>query len=191
MSTYRHDNGRFAFGNRGGPGRPRRTVEAQYLTALREAVPIETWTKVCETAVAQAVAGDAKAREWLGSYLIGKPWQAVEVSGFGGTPISLGVIAMILREVAPEPERQARIATLLRQLQGPGDGTGSDGGDGGDAGGPVEVDVASRLRARRLAAKGDELTRQAHATAVCPPVKHEPHNRVPGHTSTRVRPKIC
>jgi hypothetical protein len=73
MSTGRDDNGRFAKGNPGGPGRPRRAVETDYLAALSEVVPFERWREIVETAVDQAVSGDAKAREWLSNYLAGKP----------------------------------------------------------------------------------------------------------------------
>jgi hypothetical protein len=73
MSADRDDNGRFAKGNPGGPSRPRRAVEADYLAALSQAVPLEKWRDIVETAVDQAASGDAKAREWLGSYLAGKP----------------------------------------------------------------------------------------------------------------------
>jgi hypothetical protein len=61
----RDTNGRFAHGNPGGPGRPRRAVEADYLAALRDAVPIERWRKIVERAAADAEAGDAKAGQWL------------------------------------------------------------------------------------------------------------------------------
>jgi hypothetical protein len=40
---------------------------------LSEAVPLDCWRKICVVAVEQALAGDAKAREWLGLYLVGKP----------------------------------------------------------------------------------------------------------------------
>jgi hypothetical protein len=103
-------------GNRGGPGRPRRTVEAQYLLALREAVPLETWNKVCETAVAQAVAGDAKAREWLANYLIGKPLQAVAVEEPQGPRLTLWDLLAAIREAVPDPEAQARIAAVLARM---------------------------------------------------------------------------
>src|SRR5215472_13738399 len=73
MSTDRDANGRFLPGHPGMGGRPRRAVEADYLAALSEAVPVEKWREIVETAIDQAVAGDAKAREWVGSYLIGKP----------------------------------------------------------------------------------------------------------------------
>ena len=69
----RDARGRFAPGNTGGPGRPRRAIESDYLMALSDAMPLEKWREICETAIDQAVAGDPKAREWLGEYLIGKP----------------------------------------------------------------------------------------------------------------------
>jgi hypothetical protein len=40
---------------------------------LSEAVPLKRWREICNVAVEQAIGGDAKAREWLGLYLIGRP----------------------------------------------------------------------------------------------------------------------
>jgi hypothetical protein len=40
---------------------------------LSEAVPLDRWRCILGVAVEQALAGDAKAREWLGVYLMGKP----------------------------------------------------------------------------------------------------------------------
>jgi hypothetical protein len=48
-------------------------TEADYLAALSEAVPMDAWRAVIAKAVEQARAGDAKAREWLGIYVVGKP----------------------------------------------------------------------------------------------------------------------
>ena len=75
MAGKRHDaqNGRFLPGNPGGPGRPRRVIEADYLAALSEAVPMESWRAIIAKAVEQARDGDAKAREWLSNHLVGKP----------------------------------------------------------------------------------------------------------------------
>jgi hypothetical protein len=133
MGAFRHDNGRFALGNRGGPGRPSRAVEAQYLTALRESVPRETWGKICETAVAQALDGDAMAREWISAYLIGKPLlMAVEVSAPSGPKLSLGMILMAIREAIPDGDAQARIADALLRLAR--EATGDDGSSGDQLG---------------------------------------------------------
>src|SRR5262249_43172429 len=73
MSTDRDPNGRFLPGHPGGPGRPRRAVEADYLAALSEAVPPEAWKRIVARAVEDAEKGDAKARDWLAAYLVGKP----------------------------------------------------------------------------------------------------------------------
>ena len=66
-------SGRFRHGNPGGPGRPRRATEADYLAALSDALPMESWRAIIAKAVDQAQSGDAKPREWIGSYLAGKP----------------------------------------------------------------------------------------------------------------------
>src|SRR5262249_20730493 len=72
-SIDRGTNGRFKQGNPGGPGRPRRAVETDYLGALSESIPLETWRSIVAKAVEQALPGDAKSREWLGTFLMGKP----------------------------------------------------------------------------------------------------------------------
>jgi hypothetical protein len=72
MAKAAHDErGRFTVGNPGGPGRPPRAVEREYLRALNEAVSLDDWKEVVQAAVADAKEGDAKAREWLARYLIG------------------------------------------------------------------------------------------------------------------------
>lgn len=56
-----------------GPGRPPRQTEAGYLRAMMTACNLDTWREICAKAVVDALAGDAKAREWLAKYLIGDP----------------------------------------------------------------------------------------------------------------------
>ena len=69
----RDQAGRFASGNRGGPGRPRRVTERAYLAAISEACPPDVWQEIVAQAVQDAKAGDAKARDWLAAYLVGRP----------------------------------------------------------------------------------------------------------------------
>jgi hypothetical protein len=69
----RNRQGQFALGNPGGPGRPRRVTEIDYLAALAEEVPLEMWRAICRRAAADAKAGDAKARDWVARYLLGNP----------------------------------------------------------------------------------------------------------------------
>ncbi|HLZ73340.1 MAG TPA: hypothetical protein VKV26_25830 [Dehalococcoidia bacterium] len=72
-TSGRNGTGQFTPGNPGGPGRPRRETERAYLSIISEACPPETWRQIVERAVDRAKYGDAKAREWLASYLVGKP----------------------------------------------------------------------------------------------------------------------
>lgn len=67
----RETNGQFAQGNSGGPGRPPRQTESDYLRATVAACSIEDWTAIVERAVQDAKAGNSKAREFLGRYFLG------------------------------------------------------------------------------------------------------------------------
>src|SRR4051812_20833913 len=69
----RDPNGRFRKGGKGGPGRPRRAIETDYLAKLTEAVPLSVWDEIVAKAVEQAREGDHTARAWLAGYLCGKP----------------------------------------------------------------------------------------------------------------------
>jgi hypothetical protein len=70
----RAPNGRFAPGNAGGPGRPPRQTEREYLRAMLAGCTPEDWREIVDQAVEDAKGGDAKAREWLARYLVGMPY---------------------------------------------------------------------------------------------------------------------
>jgi hypothetical protein len=115
--NHRYHNGRFRPGWKGGPGRPCRQTEQTYLRVLFEVVSPEDWGKVCERALAQALEGDARAREWLGNYLIGRPRQAVEVfSEPDREPLSLGMIFAAIEQANIEPEIRTKLALAFREL---------------------------------------------------------------------------
>lgn len=67
----RKPDGTFAPGNPGGPGRPRRAIEEDYLRTLSDACPVDTWRDICRKAVEAACDGDPAARAWLTRYLVG------------------------------------------------------------------------------------------------------------------------
>ncbi len=73
MSTDRDSQGRFQPGNAGGPGRPRRATEREYLAALRDGCSADDWHEIVQRAVRDAKQGDHSARKWLGAYLVGEP----------------------------------------------------------------------------------------------------------------------
>lgn len=45
----RNKNGTFATGHPGGPGRPRRAVEEQYLLAISDACPLDKWKQIVDS----------------------------------------------------------------------------------------------------------------------------------------------
>jgi hypothetical protein len=67
----RDASGRYAPGNQGGPGRPKRGPERSYLDATAEIVTVDEWKEVVKKALADAKLGNARAREWLTSVLVG------------------------------------------------------------------------------------------------------------------------
>ena len=71
MDIERDEAGKFAPGNSGGPGRPRRATERTYLLALSDALTLEDWKAIVRRAVEDARNGDAKSREWLSRYALG------------------------------------------------------------------------------------------------------------------------
>ena len=50
-----------------------RRTQSDYVAALLDRVPLETWGEVVDAAVAKAKQGDAQARLWLAHYLVGRP----------------------------------------------------------------------------------------------------------------------
>ncbi len=74
----RDANGRFSIGNPGGPGRKSREVEREYLQTMESIVSGEAWESIVQKATSDAIGGDAKARQWLSSYLLGMPISRVE-----------------------------------------------------------------------------------------------------------------
>lgn len=66
--AVRDRNGKFLPGGPGNPNSPRPV--ASWLRAVREAVTPDDMVEVAKKAMADAKAGDAQARAWLGKYLI-------------------------------------------------------------------------------------------------------------------------
>lgn len=67
----RRANGTYAPGTAGGPGRPSRVTEREYMAVVASACTPERWQKIVEKAVTAAEGGDAEARKWLSKYLLG------------------------------------------------------------------------------------------------------------------------
>lgn len=141
----------FKPGHPGGPGRPRRQTERQYLDATIASVSLAAWRKIVRKAVEDAEAGDAKSREWLSKILI------------GDNP----AVAALVDEMKAELEalRNNGHANAGGEAPAVGEPTAPGGGAGPGAGpaegGPVENHESGGNEARPVAADID-----AH---VCPP----------------------
>lgn len=73
-NTERDAHGHFKKGHSvRSPGRPKAAVEVEYMNILKQGVTADDFRKIVNTAVSRAMAGDAKAREWIGNYTLGKP----------------------------------------------------------------------------------------------------------------------
>ena len=68
----RNEDGTFAVGNPGGPGRPRRAIESDYLLAIAASVSLDDWKAIVLKARDDALGGDAAARNWLAKHLVGE-----------------------------------------------------------------------------------------------------------------------
>ena len=79
----RDERGKFAKGCRGGPGRPSRRTEADYLAALSGVVSLTRWRAIAERAAADAADGDDKARDFIAKYLPSTPGRDLLADGDG------------------------------------------------------------------------------------------------------------
>jgi hypothetical protein len=111
--------GRFAPQNRYGKGNPntRRAHElrAAVLSATTEIDVVEVVAKLKEL----ALGGDVAAAKTYLDHILGRPAQAVEVSGPDGESLGITIEQIktaILLAVGPDPQARARAATAFRNL---------------------------------------------------------------------------
>ena len=134
-ASGRDNHGRFALGNRGGLGRPPIAKERQYLEALTKACTLKDWRAICRRAVDDAKAGDHRARDWCGKYLIGDPRHLYDTPGPGdGRPVhGHGAVEPFERKYPDaDPELVIKLKEIWWKLEHPeGKGNGRDGGGAG------------------------------------------------------------
>ena len=105
----RDNQGRFSNGNPGGPGRPRRAVEEDYLAALSDQLSIERWENIVSKAIEDAENGDHKARDWIARYALG-PSPKVAEMGLQGALRLFQLAVDEAREKTVEEKIENRLA---------------------------------------------------------------------------------
>jgi hypothetical protein len=115
MTEGRDKNGKFSKGNGGGPGRPRRAIERDYLAALSDSVTLEDWREIVTRAVA-----DAKSRDWIAKYVVGaspSPLIELAVKESRGVSVEAEISQQIKAQESSEKE-SARMQAMLGDLFG-------------------------------------------------------------------------
>ncbi len=118
MSNMHDEKGRFAPGNPGGPGRPRRVVERDYVSIVADVCPPERWRRIVERTVTDAEAGDPKAREWLGKHLTGKePESLLRIArkDAQGKTVEMELQEWLEKQKADE-RHQAKLKSIMDRL---------------------------------------------------------------------------
>lgn len=105
----RDNQGRFSKGNPGGPGRPRRAVEEDYLAALSDQLSIERWENIVSKAIQDAENGDHRARDWIARYALG-PSPKVAEMGLQGALRLFQLAVDEAREKTVEEKIENRVA---------------------------------------------------------------------------------
>ena len=119
-------DGRFAAGNQAAAGNPINRRMKELRRALLDSASPEDVKEVGKTLLELATGGDVQAaRVWL-EFVIGKPPQALEVSGPDGqAPVMEVVTTAVLVALAPYPEARLAVAAGLKEVgRVPGDDTG-------------------------------------------------------------------
>jgi hypothetical protein len=106
----RGTNGRFAKGNKGGPGNPHVQQTAQLRSALLGAVTPERIVNVIQALMDRAEKGDVPAARELFDRLFGKASQPIEVSGPNGQPVQGEVVYRFNHDRFRELFERARFA---------------------------------------------------------------------------------
>lgn len=81
MAIEREKDGRFSPGNAGGPGRPKREIEAEALSILATRITPDLWAAMVITMVKEVIEKrNVSAFKALAEYYAGKPTERVEIS---------------------------------------------------------------------------------------------------------------
>jgi hypothetical protein len=131
VSNGHTTNGKFAPGNRCSPGNPNALKMHRLRAALLDATTPEQVAAVIKKLAEQAAAGDVPSAKVFLDHVVGRPLQAIEVSGLGGVDTDLSRLrTAILAALADEPTARSKVARALLTIGDEGNGPGSSAGTG-------------------------------------------------------------
>lgn len=120
METGRNANGTFTKGHRFAKGNPFARQQGALRTQLYAAVTTSDFKDILDKLLALAKEGNIPAAKLLLEHLIGKPVQAVHLSGPDGEKlegISLGDVQLaVVEALADEPAARVKVAAKLKEL---------------------------------------------------------------------------
>jgi hypothetical protein len=93
-------------------------VESEYLRTLNEAVSLDDWKAIVQTAVGQAKDGDGKARDWLTRYVLGaEPPRLTELvaQDIAGAGVAEDLLKALVRYVGNQHSRAQFHGAELRE----------------------------------------------------------------------------
>lgn len=110
--------GRFARGNKVGVGNPAHKRMRQLRQQFLDCVGDDAMSEVTATLVEMAKGGDTQAMRIFYEWTIGRPPQAIELSGPDGEPLSMvQVVTTIMAALGNDPEIQDKVGKALRRLE--------------------------------------------------------------------------
>jgi len=137
---------------------PRRPIEREYLATLNAAVPVDTWQAICKRAADDALAGDAKARDWLAKWLLGLESREDVGKLWAARPRSKCVsVRVVNRDWRSWRRRWIRFRQAKSRRQGPrrrGEGQRQSNDPGDEAGSLKATRWAETLRKAKTAFDG-------------------------------------
>jgi hypothetical protein len=135
ISDGRDNWGRFALGNRAAAGNPINKRMRELRQALFDCTTDGDIAEIKKSLMESARSGDTAAARVLLEYLIGRPSQAVEITGPDGMALDVATVAaVVLEALGDDPAARLRVAAafarLGRRQEGGGDGVGDRPGLG-------------------------------------------------------------
>ena len=128
-ATERTTGGKFAPGNRIGRGNGNHVKMSQFRKILLDAADPTRLIEAFKKLESLAVEGDLAALNLYLAYVVGKPTQAVELTGADGGPLGSDLIAVVMEALSNHPSARIDVAARLRAARDGGPRVWPEGDD--------------------------------------------------------------